>query len=199
MNYYIKVCPVCNKEFVPERRMSVYCSKECYLLNNRRKALLRYRDNPRAHSRKEFIEFEEAIEPDKAYFGEYDGRGSIYTPVVETISTKETRSVRAVKYRQPRYRPEKIITNGRKRMLKTYPKCARCGFNKIIMFHDIIPRMEGGNPSDYDNLLPICPNCHFLLHRNRWKLWELELDMSIFESQYWLIQILKSENYTYKR
>ena len=84
--------------------------------------------------------------------------------------------------------------------------CIRCGFRLAIVLHDITPVYDGGNRKDSANIIPLCPNCHVTLHKNTWRIWEIEdklKDYSNYDysAQYWLIQILKSENfrYTYKR
>lgn len=42
--------------------------------------------------------------------------------------------------------------------------CYFCGFDKIVHQHHIIPKSRGGidEPS---NLIPLCPNCHAVIHK----------------------------------
>ena len=76
--------------------------------------------------------------------------------------------------------------------------CVRCGFNEIVYIHDIIPRADGGNPNNLDNRLPLCPNCHALLHRDKWRLWELDLSSTPYQTQRRSIEMLKNKDYSYK-
>lgn len=175
MNKYKKICPVCGVVFSPEHWNTIYCGKDCYKLNNRRKTLMRYSPKFR---RQNWPEIEEVIEPEKASF-------ESHTPVEITKEPVEVTKDQIDSRKQP------------KSKVRVFPRCVRCGFDEAVVLHDIVPRCEGGNPKDDDNLLPLCPNCHFLLHKNRWKLWELELDREIFDVQYWLIEIQKHETYQY--
>ena len=78
--------------------------------------------------------------------------------------------------------------------------CVRCKFSEIVQLHEIIPRSEKDDSHNPDNRLPLCPNCHTTLHLNKWSIWELASilkDNPLYESQYWLILILKSEVYRY--
>jgi len=55
--------------------------------------------------------------------------------------------------------------------LLTFKKeyCYFCGYNKVLDEHHIISKEKGGI-NKKANLLIMCPNCHTLLHRNRYKL-----------------------------
>lgn len=80
--------------------------------------------------------------------------------------------------------------------------CIRCGFSDVVILHDIVPAIEGGDRTDPNNRIPLCPNCHSTLHRNKWKIWDIEdnlLRNPEYGSQYWLVQLLKSEDYKYPR
>jgi len=43
-------------------------------------------------------------------------------------------------------------------------KCARCG-GYAYEVHHITPISQGGNEFDENNLIPVCPECHYSLHR----------------------------------
>ena len=42
-------------------------------------------------------------------------------------------------------------------------KCVNCGIEKNIIFHHIVPLALGGKDI-LSNIVPLCDNCHFLLH-----------------------------------
>ena len=42
-------------------------------------------------------------------------------------------------------------------------ECDVCSFDKCINIHHIVPKSEGGRDS-IENYLPLCPNCHKLIH-----------------------------------
>ena len=46
------------------------------------------------------------------------------------------------------------------------PKCAVCGFDKIVAIHHIDENRKNNNPS---NLIPLCPNHHEMYHSKKWK------------------------------
>ena len=43
--------------------------------------------------------------------------------------------------------------------------CYFCNYNKILHRHHIIRKWDGGT-NDEENLIDLCPNCHFLIHYN---------------------------------
>jgi hypothetical protein len=64
---------------------------------------------------------------------------------------------------------EKYCREHRKEKIKTFfqsdkQECARCGYSGTIDIHHIIYKKEGGQDSP-ENLIPLCPNCHALIHR----------------------------------
>ena len=104
-------------------------------------------------------------------------------------------------WREHHQSPERTkISNLRKQ------PCLRCGSSGYIILHDVIPRCDGGEWCS-DNLIPLGQDCH--CHRNLhrkpyrkggWRIWEIEDKLKnnpLYEVQYWLVQILKNENYTY--
>jgi len=42
--------------------------------------------------------------------------------------------------------------------------CIYCGYDRVIEMHHIKLKSKGGSNSK-DNLMPLCPNCHKLLHK----------------------------------
>ena len=57
-------------------------------------------------------------------------------------------------------------TNYRTIAFQTWKKeCAICGFNKVVEVHHLD---ENHNNNDPDNLIPLCPNHHQMLH-SKWK------------------------------
>ena len=52
-----------------------------------------------------------------------------------------------------------------------YKKCSLCGYNlyPIQQLHHIKPVSCGGDNSE-DNLMIVCPNCHYAVHRGYIKL-----------------------------
>ena len=78
--------------------------------------------------------------------------------------------------------------------------CIRCEFSGKVSLHDIIPVSEGGDKNSSRNRIPLCPNCHSTLHKNIWRIWDIENKLEQnpnYSTQYWLTQLLKSENYEY--
>ena len=78
--------------------------------------------------------------------------------------------------------------------------CIRCGFEDATILHDIIPASDGGDRRDSNNRIPLCPNCHATLHKGKWKIWDIEDKLQQnpdYSTQYWLTQLLKSENHSY--
>lgn len=63
----------------------------------------------------------------------------------------------------------------RKQILKLVNKCDICGdFTKeILQVHHIIPVKEGGT-NNADNLIVLCPNCHYKAHRGIITIQELQ-------------------------
>jgi 5-methylcytosine-specific restriction endonuclease McrA len=51
--------------------------------------------------------------------------------------------------------------------LKT-ERCVICK-GKAITYHHIIPKSQGGDWFEEDNLAPLCAVCHDLVHKNRKK------------------------------
>ena len=50
-------------------------------------------------------------------------------------------------------------------------KCAICGFDNetVLVKHHIVPRSEGGS-NDASNLVALCRNCHWLVHKGYYSL-----------------------------
>ena len=63
----------------------------------------------------------------------------------------------------------------RKKILKLINKCELCGDDtkEILQVHHIIPVTAGGS-NNADNLIVLCPNCHFKAHRGLISVEELQ-------------------------
>ena len=59
-----------------------------------------------------------------------------------------------------------------KEYLELTNKCCSCGYDLIVHIHHIIPKSKGGT-NNIDNLIGLCPNCHYLLHYRGYTLDEL--------------------------
>lgn len=44
-------------------------------------------------------------------------------------------------------------------------KCVICGFDKVVAVHHIDENKENNNPQ---NLIPLCPNHHEMIHHSKW-------------------------------
>lgn len=47
-----------------------------------------------------------------------------------------------------------------------FHKCVNCGSEKDIMFHHIVPLALGGNDI-VSNIVPLCTDCHYLIHHEK--------------------------------
>jgi 5-methylcytosine-specific restriction endonuclease McrA len=61
------------------------------------------------------------------------------------------------------------ITNYTKTIIADIDKCVKCGYNEVLERHHINPISKGGK-NDKDNLVLLCPNCHTLLHKNKFTI-----------------------------
>lgn len=43
-------------------------------------------------------------------------------------------------------------------------KCAKCGSIEKLHYHHIVPLQWGGNPSDTNNIIVLCKDCHLEIH-----------------------------------
>jgi len=56
--------------------------------------------------------------------------------------------------------------------LKIHPlnkECYFCGYNKLVELHHIKPKSKQGT-NYYQNILPLCPNCHSLIHKKNYEI-----------------------------
>lgn len=75
----------------------------------------------------------------------------------------------------------KEITNYRQ--LIDIDKCAKCGYSEMkssLHVHHIDRNHKNNNSN---NLLVLCANCHYGLHRNAWKLSDIGIEEPLFSKQ----------------
>ncbi|MEN6549440.1 MAG: HNH endonuclease signature motif containing protein [Armatimonadia bacterium] len=86
-----------------------------------------------------------------------------------------------IRYRQSQYCSKECGRAGQSRKISAIQKpasnwrtlakrrfgtvCALCGFPHFIEVHHIVPRSKGGG-DETDNLIPLCPNHHGMVHAN---------------------------------
>lgn len=64
-------------------------------------------------------------------------------------------------------------------------ECYFCGFSEFVEAHHITPKLRNGSDNK-QNLLPLCRNCHYLLHKKHYYLenwggfWVLRKDLDVF-------------------
>lgn len=76
--------------------------------------------------------------------------------------------------------------------------CVKCGTTENIFSFNI---SIGGDKTDPNNFIPLCSNCRTDLRAGEWNMWDIadQVRSQGYETQYWLIQILKYEGHHYNR
>jgi len=85
-----------------------------------------------------------------------------------------------IPYEKPEIINKEIIEATRQYAISVYgDSCILCGENRLVDVHHLIPRSKGGEDK-IENLVVLCPTCHYSIHRNK-----------ISESEY--LKLLKNQ------
>lgn len=145
----LRKCAWCDKEFVPTSKVNIFCSPLC------------------RNSFKHFKKSKKAAERDKHHVCKYCGKPFVSKKAnqvfcsnachfgwIDNIGTHEkSHKARVYKVTLIKY-------------LELIKKCVVCGWEKNIHIHHIVPRSQGGK-NEVDNYMPLCCNCHQLLHQTK--------------------------------
>lgn len=167
-----KICPICNKEFLVFwhlRNKRKFCSQECSGINNT-KNLIGYMGG-------EFI-----IKLNKSKDHIEKVRIGLKKHYKNNPRTKEKWYIE--KYGE-NYIPKKLKHISRWKMqskeLRERNKCHRCGSNKYLDVHHIIP-FAISKDNSIGNLIVLCRRCHKIVEDNNWKIFNLFNDWEIVRS-----------------
>lgn len=138
------ICPVCGKQFFRKQcqaNFSKTCSRECANKSHQK---------PEAHYRK-VMELYKTGKTRKEISQE-----------LGLTANQVSFAINKYEYRRPN---GTTVASIRRRFLKG-KSCVICGFNRAVEMAHIIPARDGGTYEE-ENLMPLCPNHHYLFDNNK--------------------------------